>query len=162
MKVTREEVIKAIASESFTVLPDGRTTVCQLTLDNGFTVQGMSACVDRKEFDQAKGQDAAWLRALDEAWKMLGFRLAEKMKVVRQAQEPRTSEPGGATYVGTKAIYAVPMTRGEYNVYRGWQIPSDENPEDEGYRVEYLLDGYISWSPKATFEASYEKVSENE
>ena len=57
-------------------------------------------------------------------------------------------------YVGTKQIEAVPMTRGEYNRYRGWTIPADENPEDEGYLVKYN-DGYISWSPKKQFEEAY-------
>ena len=49
-------------------------------------------------------------------------------------------------YIGTKMIQAKPMTRGDYNKYRGWQIPADENPEDEGY---------LSWSPKETFEEAY-------
>lgn len=67
-------------------------------------------------------------------------------------------------YVGTKIIKATPMTRGDYNVYRGWDIPADENPEDTGYLVEYTdggrpnhpkHDGYISWSPSAVFEGAY-------
>lgn len=57
-------------------------------------------------------------------------------------------------YIGTKIIHAEPMTRGAYNEYRGWQIPADENPADEGYIVRYS-DGYISWSPKATFDEAY-------
>ena len=35
------------------------------------------------------------------------------------------------TYIGVKKIEAEPMTRGDYNTYRGWQIPTDENPDDE-------------------------------
>ena len=58
------------------------------------------------------------------------------------------------TYIGTKIIHARPMTRGEYNIFRGWQIPKNENPEDEGYLVKYP-DGYISWSPKSVFEEAY-------
>ena len=58
------------------------------------------------------------------------------------------------TYIGTKIIDARPMTRGEYNIFRGWQIPENENPEDEGYLVKYP-DGYISWSPKEVFEEAY-------
>ena len=54
-------------------------------------------------------------------------------------------------YIGTKIIQAEPMNRGEYNNYRGWQIPNNENPEDEGYLVKYE-DGYESWSPKEVFE----------
>ncbi len=57
-------------------------------------------------------------------------------------------------YIGTKQIEAKPMTRGEYNQYRGWSIPADENPDDEGYLVKYN-DGYISWSPKKQFEEAY-------
>ena len=57
-------------------------------------------------------------------------------------------------YIGTKMIQAKSMTRGDYNRYRGWQIPADENPEDEGYLVKYK-DGYESWSPKEAFEEAY-------
>lgn len=60
------------------------------------------------------------------------------------------------------------MTRGQYNAYRGWQMPTDENPDEEGYIVEYLDGGkpndsrhenYISWSPKDVFERSYSKIA---
>ena len=62
-------------------------------------------------------------------------------------------------YIGTKELKAKPMTRGEYNEHRGWKIPENENPEDLGYLVQYE-DGYISWSPKETFEKAY-RVSES-
>ena len=38
-------------------------------------------------------------------------------------------------YVGTKIVEAEPMSRGEYNTYRGWQIPKNENLTDEGYHI---------------------------
>lgn len=63
-------------------------------------------------------------------------------------------------YIGTKQIEAEPMTRGEYNEYRGWNIPADENPADEGYLVKYT-DGYISWSPKKQFEDVYSKADDD-
>jgi hypothetical protein len=67
------------------------------------------------------------------------------------------------TYIGTKEIEATPMNRLEYNKYRGWELPADENGEDEGYLVEYAGDasnhpnhkGYISWSPKEQFENAH-------
>lgn len=68
------------------------------------------------------------------------------------------------TYIGTKLIQAQPMTRAAYNDYRAWTLPALENGADEGYLVEYLDGGqpndsrhagYISWSPKAQFEAAY-------
>ena len=57
-------------------------------------------------------------------------------------------------FIGTKVIEAKPMTRGEYNKYRGWTIPADENPADEGYLVKYS-DDYESWSPKKQFDEAY-------
>jgi len=71
------------------------------------------------------------------------------------------------TYIGTKIIRAKPMNRQAYNAYRGWVVPKDENPLDEGYLVEYMdggkantvkYVGYISWSPKAQFEAAYTEI----
>jgi len=64
------------------------------------------------------------------------------------------------TYVGIKEIEATLMNRGDYNKYRGWQIPADENPADEGYLVKYP-DGYESWSPKEVFEDAYREKETN-
>ena len=64
-------------------------------------------------------------------------------------------------YIGTKLIEAKPMTRGEYNEYRGWTIPPDENPDDPGYLVKYS-DSYESWSPKDVFDLAYLQVDDNE
>ena len=64
------------------------------------------------------------------------------------------------SYISTKLIKAKPMTRGEYNKFRGWDIPKNENPNDEGYLIQYP-DGYISWCPKKQFEESNLKVDDN-
>lgn len=72
------------------------------------------------------------------------------------------------TYIGTKIINALPMTRAEYNAFRGWQVPADENPDDTGYLVEYLdggqantpqYKGYVSWSPSTVFEEAYRPIT---
>ena len=63
-------------------------------------------------------------------------------------------------YIGSKLIEAEPMTRGAYNEYRGWTIPKDENPEDEGYVVKYS-DDYVSWSQKEIFDKAYLEVDDN-
>ena len=54
-------------------------------------------------------------------------------------------------YLRVHLVQAEPMTRGEYNKFRGWEIPANENPDDPGYLVVYP-DGYRSWCPKASFE----------
>lgn len=67
-------------------------------------------------------------------------------------------------YIGTKLINAKPMTRAEYNTFRGWTVPADENPDDAGYLVEYVdggkgntdhYAGYVSWSPADVFDRAY-------
>lgn len=67
-------------------------------------------------------------------------------------------------YIGTKQVYGTPMSLGEYNKLRGWNIPKEEDPNEEGYLVQYLdggkpnhpnYTGYISWSPKKQFENAY-------
>lgn len=67
-------------------------------------------------------------------------------------------------YIGTKQLKAKPMNLGEYNKYRGWKQPENEDPNTEGYLVEYQdggkpnderHEGYISWSPKDVFEKAY-------
>ena len=63
-------------------------------------------------------------------------------------------------YIGTKIVKAEPMNLGDYNNYRGWMIPEDEDPEKEGYLVKYP-DGYVSWSPKEIFEEAYVKTENN-
>lgn len=63
-------------------------------------------------------------------------------------------------YIGCKLIEAEPMTRGDYNQYRGWTIPKDEKPEDEGYLIRYS-DDYVSWVPKEVFEKTYILMNDN-
>lgn len=71
-------------------------------------------------------------------------------------------------YIGTKLINARTMTRQEYNNFRGWQLPADEDGTDEGFLVEYLdggkantaeYSGYVSWSPKEVFKRAYRAVN---
>jgi hypothetical protein len=70
-------------------------------------------------------------------------------------------------YTGTKTLFARPMTRGDYNAYRGWPTPANEDPGDAGYLVEYedggkandlRHAGYISWSPADIFERTYRET----
>lgn len=56
-------------------------------------------------------------------------------------------------FIRCHLVEAKPMTRGAYNKKRGWTLPKDENPKDKGYIVKYR-DGYVSWCPKAQFEAN--------
>lgn len=71
-------------------------------------------------------------------------------------------------YYGTKVILAEQMDRKQYNDLRNWEVPEDENPNDDGYLVCYLgqpsnvegYEGYVSWSPKEVFEQTYKELPE--
>lgn len=67
-------------------------------------------------------------------------------------------------HIGTKLIKSKPMNRVEYNEYQGWDLPFEQDGEDEGYLVEYMdggkpnhpdHEGYISWSPKEQHDNAY-------
>lgn len=72
-------------------------------------------------------------------------------------------------YIGTKLIRVIPMNREDYNKLRGWDVPNNENPMDDGYLVCYPgqtsnvngFDGYVSWSPKEVFEQTYIELITN-
>ena len=53
------------------------------------------------------------------------------------------------------------MSRGEYNLYRCWELPENENGNDKGYLVCYG-NGYESWCPKEQFEKNAIEIGDNE
>lgn len=82
---------------------------------------------------------------------------------------PKTSELMNLSsiFVSHKKVKRLPMSKGDYNTYRGWEQPEDEDETDDGYLVEYLdggkpnhpeHEGYISWSPKEQFDNGYVKI----
>lgn len=80
-----------------------------------------------------------------------------------------SANKGMKMFIGTKIMLAMPMTLGEYNHYRGWTIPDNEDAESQGYLVEYTdggkpnhsdHEGYISWSPKDVLDNAYKSTSQ--
>ncbi len=63
-------------------------------------------------------------------------------------------------YIGTKIVCAMPTSKDEFRCSHSMLegMPFNDEP---GYLVVYP-DGYESWSPKATFEAAYRLVSDDE
>lgn len=62
-------------------------------------------------------------------------------------------------YTCHKTVKARPMKRRDYCAYRGWSLPKDENPDDDGFLVVYA-DGYESWSPDKQFYEGYAKTED--
>lgn len=164
--VNAADVQDAIVKETYTVLPDGRTTICQLTLLNGYTVWGESFCVCIENFDAVKGNKYSRERAVDKVWPLLGYDLRNKVTSIKLAGQPQgeiLTLGSPVTYIGTKVVHAVAMTRQAYNDMRGWKLPVDECGDDNGYLVEDPkaqpnvkgFAGYVSWQPQGMFEVAH-------
>ena len=54
-------------------------TFCVLTLRNGFTVTGESACVSRENFDSEIGHKIARANAVGKVWPLLGYELRSNL-----------------------------------------------------------------------------------
>ena len=78
-RVTEKQIEEKIKDKKFTVLEDGKTTICNLYLENGFTVRGESACVDPANFDKELGEEIAYKNAVDKIWLLEGYLLQEKL-----------------------------------------------------------------------------------
>lgn len=77
--ITEDDIKSVISDTSYVILSDGRTTICQLTLKNGFTVIGSSACVSVERFNKEKGEEIALKDATEKVWVLEGYLLRQKM-----------------------------------------------------------------------------------
>lgn len=77
--VEKSYIEKRVKDVGYLVMPDGRTTICTITMINNFTVNGFSACVDPKNFDAALGRKYAYENAFEKLWQLEGYMLAEEL-----------------------------------------------------------------------------------
>lgn len=57
-------------------------TFCVLTLRNGFTVTGESACASPENFDHVIGRRLARANAFSKVWPLMGYELRSKLAVI--------------------------------------------------------------------------------
>lgn len=76
-RVTPDYIESRMARVEYHTLPKSTVTVCNITLDNGFSVRGESACVDPANYDRAIGEKIAHDNAFQKLWPLFGFLLAE-------------------------------------------------------------------------------------
>jgi hypothetical protein len=77
-KVTKEGIESRIAKTDYLVLPNSTVTLCNIVLDNGYSVRGESACVDSRNFNMEIGQNLAYKDAFAKLWALEGYLLAER------------------------------------------------------------------------------------
>lgn len=59
--------------------PLGLLTFCVLTLNNGFTVTGESACASPENFNAEIGRKIARENAVNKVWPLMGYELRSKL-----------------------------------------------------------------------------------
>ncbi len=79
-RVTPADVESEVLAEQYHVFPGTVLTVCCLTLRNGFTVTGESACASPENFNAELGRKIARQKAVEKIWPLLGFRLRDRLR----------------------------------------------------------------------------------
>lgn len=90
-KVTKELITSRIKSVDF--LGKGTLTICVLTLENGFTVTGESACVDPRNFNAEMGQKIAYDMAFNKIWSLEGYVMATNQNADKKLAVTCNDEP---------------------------------------------------------------------
>lgn len=78
-RLTPDLIAATIAKEEFHVFPGSQLTVCCLTLTNGFTVTGESACASPENFNAEIGQRIARDNARAKIWALEGYLLKQRL-----------------------------------------------------------------------------------
>lgn len=78
-RITPEHLESVIVSEQYHVFPSTTFTACLLTLKNGYTVLGESACASPENFNADLGRKIARDNAKNKIWSLEGYLFREKL-----------------------------------------------------------------------------------
>ena len=78
-RLTPDDIDNAIVGEEYHKFDNSCTTVCCLTLVNGFTVVGESACASPENFNAELGCKIARDKARDKIWALEGYLLKQRL-----------------------------------------------------------------------------------
>lgn len=67
-----------ICDHTFTVLPSGKSMICEILLENGFSVRGESSTVSKENFNQEIGEEISFKDAKSKIWGFEGYLLQQR------------------------------------------------------------------------------------
>jgi hypothetical protein len=76
-RVTKDHLHSIIAKSTY--LHHDLLTICVLTLTNGFTVTGESACASPENYDRHVGETYAYEDAFKKLWPLEGYLLKQRL-----------------------------------------------------------------------------------
>lgn len=78
-RLTPTLITEAIQDTYYHIIPGTTTTVCALTLRNGFVVVGTSAAASLENFNTEIGESIAFGNARNKVWELEGYLLKERL-----------------------------------------------------------------------------------
>ena len=78
-RITPDRIESVIVGEQYHIFEGTTFTSCLLTLENGFTVHGESACASPENFDEELGRKIARDNAKNKIWALEGYLLKQKL-----------------------------------------------------------------------------------
>ena len=78
-RLTPYDIDDVIVDETYTILPSGKVMVCEITLQNGFTVRGEAATVSKENFNSCIGKTISRENARKKIWELEGYLLQDKL-----------------------------------------------------------------------------------
>lgn len=85
--ITPDHIAAKIVKTEFSVHAGSTLTICVLTLENGFTVTGESACADARNFNAAIGEKVAFDNAKNKIWLLEGYLLRQALHLKSKVAE---------------------------------------------------------------------------
>jgi len=86
-RITPADIEAAVLAVQYHVFPGTQLTVACVTLQNGFTVTGESACADPANFDAEIGERIALAAAKQKIWPLLGYTLKNFLSITQPVKE---------------------------------------------------------------------------
>lgn len=175
-RLTPEAIDAVIAKEEFYVFENSCLTICCLTLANGFTVSGESACASPENFDAEIGRKIAKENARNKIWMLEGYLLKQRLATgegvncLKAAIDTpvHNNKTGLPKWRSIKTVYGAKIEdmlispgggactlsfEGDVRVITvSMAYINKHTPKIGGYYVLYE-NGYESWSPADAFEA---------
>jgi hypothetical protein len=77
--LARDNIMGVLDTELYHQFPGTTVTVCLLTVLNGFSVLGQSACVNMSDFDAEMGRKYAKEDAINQLWRLEGYLAKQRL-----------------------------------------------------------------------------------
>lgn len=98
-KPTKAQVDALIVGTTYTLLPSGKSIVCEIMTTYGWPVHGIASVVDLDNYDEQRGKEAAYGYAVKHVWDIAAFN-TQKM-IADGALDSRHAELAAAHQIAT-------------------------------------------------------------